>query len=91
MAQAAFNMPPIHYAMYAQNRFDYDAISCNWQILRDQLLAQWRKISARELDTAGPDRYRIAHLIERKYGISACLVENYLRNFERTMPLNMNA
>lgn len=64
-----------------------DFISADWPVLRAQLLSQWKKITARELDDAGPHRYRIANLIERKYGISAQLVENYLCNFERTMPL----
>ncbi len=63
------------------------AITCDWSMLRHQLLAQWRRITARELDRAGPNRYRIADLIESKYGIDSVLAENYLRNFERTLPI----
>src|SRR5689334_14753447 len=62
-------------------------ISCNWQALRAQLLLQWGKLTPRALDKAGPDRHRIAELIEHEYGVAADMIENYLRNFERTMPL----
>lgn len=68
-----------------------DRITCNWKMLRGQLLAQWRHINASELDKIGPNRQRIARLIEREYGVAAELVENYLRNFERTMPLAANS
>ncbi len=62
-------------------------LRCNWHILREQLLAQWSQLSATDLDMTGPDAGRIAQLIERKYGISAQMIENYLQNFVRTMPL----
>jgi hypothetical protein len=62
-------------------------IGCDWPLLRSQLLMQWKALLPGELDSAGPNRQRIASLIEHKCGISAELVENYLRNFERTMPL----
>jgi hypothetical protein len=63
------------------------AISCDWAMLQAQLLEQWNRLTARELDKTGRDRHLIALLIERRYGIRYQLVENYLRNFERTMPL----
>ena len=62
-------------------------LSCNWQMLRNQLLKQWNHLTHSDLDRAGPNPQRIAILIEGKYGIPSELVENYLRNFERTMPL----
>lgn len=64
-----------------------DHIVCDWEALRMQLLHQWQRLTATEVDNAGPSRSRIAHLVERKYGVAALCVENYLRNFERTMPL----
>lgn len=62
-------------------------ISCDWDSLRTQLLLQWENLTKKELDNAGPDRGRIAHLVESKYGVSAPLVENYLMNLERTLPV----
>lgn len=59
---------------------------CDWQLLRFQLLSQWKKISDLELDSVGPNRKRLARLIERKYGIAARLAEHYLWHFERTLP-----
>lgn len=63
------------------------SITCNWVALREQLLQQWTRLSRVELEKTGPDRHNIAELISRKYGIACNLIENYLRNFERTMPL----
>lgn len=62
-------------------------INCNWRALRAQLLLQWTRLTPRALDETGPDRHRIAELIEHEYGVAADMIENYLRNFERTMPL----
>jgi hypothetical protein len=60
---------------------------CNWHILRKQLLGQWTLLNSDELTEVGPDCRRISDLIARKYGIMPKVVENYLRNFERTLPL----
>jgi hypothetical protein len=62
-------------------------ITCKWEPLRKQMLMQWNQLTARELDEAGPNRQKLASLVNRKYGVSIPLVENYLRNFERTLPL----
>jgi len=62
-------------------------ISSHWEEFRLQLMLQWAQITPEDLDKSGPNRHRIALLIERKYGIASELVENYLGNFERTMPL----
>ncbi len=67
--------------------FSEDYIACDWESLRTQLLDQWKRLSASDVDHAGPSRSRIARLVERKYGVDSVCVENYLRNFERTMPL----
>lgn len=82
------------YMPYVQKQSNYSLsqiVSCDWQQLREQLLMQWKRIAGWELDAVGPNRSRIAQLIERKYGIASQLTENYLRNFERTMPLAGNA
>lgn len=62
-------------------------IKCNWVALREQLLQQWNMLTRGELENVGPNRRRIAQLIAMKYGIASAMVENYLRNFERTLPL----
>jgi hypothetical protein len=62
-------------------------IVCKWEPFREQILHQWDRLTARELDEVGPNRSKLAMLIENRYGIAAHLVENYLRNFERTLPL----
>jgi hypothetical protein len=90
MQRALQHFSPIPYASLATYQPDYEPapiIACNWQALRAQLLLQWEQLTARELDKAGPNRHRLALLIESKYGVAAQMIENYLRNFERTMPL----
>ncbi len=62
-------------------------INCDWNVLRTQLLQQWNKLSNVELEATGHNCRNIARLIEGKYGVPAKLAENYLRNFERTLPL----
>lgn len=62
-------------------------IRCDWAELRTQLLQQWTNIPVEELDRAGPDRRRIARLVARIYHIATDMVENYLLNVERTLPL----
>jgi hypothetical protein len=64
-----------------------EEITCDWQALQEQLLSQWNRLTASELIGIMYNRRRIALLVERKYGIPYRLVENYLRNFEQTMPL----
>lgn len=59
---------------------------CDWQSLREQLLDQWGRLTKTDLDVVGPDRHRIAALVQRKYGVSSRLIENYLANLERTLP-----
>ena len=63
-----------------------DIIDCHWPTLRTMLLMQWRKLSAKELNEAGPKRRRIAMLVQKKYGVAWQLVENYLFNIERSLP-----
>ncbi len=62
-------------------------ISCNWHVLREQLVNQWDRLSVSELENTGHNRIKIAGLIQNKYGISVEMAVNYLRNFERTLPL----
>lgn len=69
------------YAGHAYN------IACQWEPFREQILQQWDRLTAQEVDEVGPNRSKLAMLIENRYGIAAHLVENYLRNFERTLPL----
>ena len=63
-----------------------EMLHCDWRSLKQQLLAQWKKLTLSELDQSGPNRVKIAALIQRKYGISASLIEHYLTNVERTLP-----
>ncbi len=62
-----------------------DTVRCNWKHFRAHMLLQWRKLTVRELDEAGPSRGRVARLIACHYGIAIDLVENYLYNFEHAM------
>lgn len=62
-------------------------ISCNWNVLREQLLSQWDRLTPTELESTRQDRLKIAGLLQKKYGISVDMAVNYLRNFERTLPL----
>lgn len=76
---------PFEY--HYQPAFPEDHIVCEWETLRTQLLHHWQRLTEAEVDNAGPNRRRIAQLVQRKYGIASVCVENYLRNFERMMPL----
>ena len=62
-------------------------ISCDWGALSEQLLQQWDQLTPYELEQTGHNRQRIAALIQKKYGVDSNMAENYLRNFERTLPL----
>ena len=62
-------------------------VSCNWHVLCEQLLSQWDRITPAELENTGHNRLHVARLIQMKYGISVEMAVNYLRNFERTLPL----
>jgi hypothetical protein len=62
-------------------------ISCQWEALRKQLLLQWARLTPQEVDNAGPWRNKLVALIQKKYGIKPRLIENYMRNFERVLPL----
>ncbi len=75
------------YRYYGRMPENDNMLRCDWPSLKNQLLLQWHRLSRRELDTVGPDSRRIAALVECKYGISARLVENYLANLARTLPL----
>lgn len=61
----------------------------DWDSMRRQLLAQWSRLKQADLATIGADRHRIALLVQREYGIPAPLVENYLANLERTLPIRI--
>jgi hypothetical protein len=60
-----------------------DHMNCNWENVKRQLLQQWRSVSEKEIEMAGPSRSRLARLISQRYGIAYRSVENYLFNFER--------
>jgi len=76
----------MYYSSSSQN-FSSATISCDWAPLRTQLLEQWGRLTPGELDKTGHDRHLIALLVESKYGVHSQMVENYLFNFECTMPL----
>lgn len=80
---------PVIAGIYSQDHVpaNNNEVSCNWQALREQLLRQWDRISPYELDSTDHNRLKIASLIQHKYGISNEMAINYLRNFERTLPL----
>ena len=73
--------------MSRQTAANSNEVACDWSALRSQLLEQWDRLSDRELEATGHNRHRIAELIERKYGVATEMAENYLCNFERTLPL----
>jgi len=64
-----------------------EMVSCEWEAFSSQLLSQWGQLTPNELEATGHQRHDIAALIEYKYGINAALIENYLFNLERTLPL----
>ena len=81
-ASAMASMPPSYAPAYAN-----DNVTCDWSALSTQLLEQWKRLTPVELERTQHNRHSIAQLVERKYGVYATLVENYLRNLERTLPM----
>lgn len=75
------------FEFHYQPTLNEDHIIGDWEILRQQLLNKWQKLTAQEVDNAGPSRKRIASLVAAKYGIASICVENYIYNYERQMPL----
>jgi hypothetical protein len=75
------------YETLEEDRYYNRIAACDWPSLRNQLLAQWSRLSKAQIDKVGPNRHKIAMLVENQYGISAPLVENYLSNLERTLPV----
>lgn len=78
---------PLVYPSPEDSNIDGDHIICDWKILRSQLMYQWSRLTKEEMDEAGPSKYRLACLISRKYDVPLQYIEQYLRNYERTMPL----
>ena len=74
--------------LWPSSNYSSATVKCSWKELRYQLLKQWRKIPADALDDTYGDYRQIAELISGIYNVSAGMIENYLRNFERTMPRN---
>lgn len=66
---------------------NHEWMVCDWQALCAQMLQQWNKLTIDDLRKAWPNRRHIAAVIERKYGVAPELVEHYLSNLERTLPL----
>ena len=88
MYYSSFREPHIA-GIYSENHIpaNNNEVSCNWHILCAQLLSQWDRITPCELESTQQNRQEIAGLLQHKYGISAEMATNYLRNFERTLPL----
>ncbi len=78
---------PDYFDFNYQTLSSDDHVVCDWKVLREQLLSQWKQLTPSEIDDIGPSRSRLANLVEQKYGIDSISVEAYLRNFERTLPL----
>ncbi len=78
---------PRQYKDWLKKQGNVYNIYCKWEPFRAQILAQWSRLTPAEVDKVGPNRSMLAQLIQNRYGVDAYLVENYLRNFERTLPL----
>ena len=83
-AQAQFR-PDVYTVRPPEARREW--MRCDWPSLCSRLLAQWDRLTPTELRETGPSRRKLANLVERKYGIAPELVERYLTNLERTLPL----
>lgn len=63
-------------------------IQCDWAVLCKQLLLQWPLLTMAELNNTRQNRHQISLLIQRKYNLASDMVDNYLCNYERTLPLH---
>ncbi len=59
----------------------------DWNELRVQLIMRFNRLTLRELDEAGPNPSRLAHLIQQRHGVAPELAENYLRTIARNLGL----
>ena len=66
---------------------DVDVL-CDWPIFCTQLLSQWPRLTLPELNNTKHNRHQVAMLVQQKYNITSQMIENYLWNIERTMPLH---
>ena len=64
-------------------------IQCSKNAMRELLLQQWRRLTPNDLEETEYVKEQIAILIQYKYGIDSQLIENYLSNLERTLPVEI--
>ena len=78
---------PCVYTFPPHKGYDDQPMTCSPHLLVSLLISQWKSLSPQDIEATQYCKRRIAKLIEQKYKIDSLLVENYLTNLERTLPL----
>ncbi len=61
---------------------DWNVVESNWQQYRDDVRANWRRLSVDHLDTIAGERARLATMIEATYSVTRDEAERQIKSFE---------
>lgn len=61
---------------------DWKFVEASWLHLRDEVHAQWGRLTSAHLDLIAGDRARLASKIEEAYGVTSNEAERQIKSFE---------
>jgi len=68
---------------------DWDRISGNWAHWRDRIRERWGRLTNDELDVIAGRREKLVGRIQSAYGIEAADADRQLRNWERSLAVEV--
>jgi uncharacterized protein YjbJ (UPF0337 family) len=61
---------------------DWDFVESSWQRFRDEVHANWGRLTSAHLDLIAGSRARLASKIEQAYGVTSSEAERQIKSFE---------
>ena len=61
---------------------DWNLVEASWQRFRDEVRANWGKLTCVQLDLIAGNRVRLAGKIEEAYGVTSNEAERQIKSFE---------
>jgi uncharacterized protein YjbJ (UPF0337 family) len=61
---------------------DWDLVETSWQRFRDEVHANWGRLTSAHLDLIAGSRARLASTIEEAYGVTSNEAEQQIKSFE---------
>jgi uncharacterized protein YjbJ (UPF0337 family) len=61
---------------------DWNLVEASWQRFRDEVRANWAKLTSAQLDLIAGSRVRLASKIEEAYGVTSNEAEQQIKSFE---------